>query len=629
MFKMSASIRKCLCVSTVALAVACSQLMAADGPDKYTDGKLTVEWTLTNQDYSGTFTLGANQFPATAHVQGNALQGSFTSGTHQFAFTGTLSGDVLALNTGGTTYQLKRIQPENPLAAANPLAAQNGAAQAGTSAGTSANTPANTPANTLADAPAGYTVVSSSASGKAISIEKTGVNSVQSALEATLPDLAQFFGTKPTIGSAYQDAKNANSGGATFSDTLNGQPIKGIISCTVNDKGALLAVVYAKADTSKAEWDKLTSPAAPTASAAATPPPPPPPAFNLHEFDFPDGTGSLELADGWTTAAQTCINPVFITGPAQQSIVVNNMVHIDTPDSPLQQTIRNSQRMQEQMAANARAMGRPAPPPFPKPPGPPPLVSPYLEPVDALKAMMPQFSAVAEYNHGPSTTIDSIISVKDAKPNLPNGKAAIIKYAYTQTLNGQQTKFLRSVLLETAPQGAWGWTWFIRGVAAPEATFDHDAPLMFAMLGSLRVNQAQFTQNLNAQTQNNIHNSQVLGQAENQVLQTQAQMGQDNMNTQNSIYQQQHQAQMDGYAQHNQQWAADETQKQRNTADFIETIKGTRMVYDTQTGATGYANLSDVTGVVDSLNQAALDPNRFVQVPLRDYLYAPTPVPSR
>jgi hypothetical protein len=243
--------------------------------------------------------------------------------------------------------------------------------------------------------------------------------------------------------------------------------------------------------------------------------------------------------------------------------------------------------------------------------------------------MIPQFSNVSEYNHGPTTTLDRIISVKDANSALPGGKAAIIQYAYTQTLNGEQSQFRRSMLLQTAPQGQMGWTWLVTGVSAPDATFDHDAPLMFAMMNSLKANQAQFTQNLNAQTQNNIHNSQVLGQAENQVLAIHAQMGQDNMNTQNSIYQQQHQAQMDGYAQHNAQWAADETQKQRNAADFIETIKGTRTVYDTQTGATGYANLSDVNGVVDSLNQAALDPNRFVQVPLRDYLYAPTPVPGR
>ena len=116
-----------------------------------------------------------------------------------------------------------------------------------------------------------------------------------------------------------------------------------------------------------------------------------------------------------------------------------------------------------------------------------------------------------------------------------------------------------------------------------------------------------------------------MGQAENQVLNTTAQMGRDNMNTQNQIHNEQHQAQMDGYAQHNAQWAADETQKQRNTADFIETIKGTRMVYDTQTGASADANLSDVTGVVDALNQAALDPNRFVQVPLSQEMYGNPP----
>jgi hypothetical protein len=59
----------------------------------------------------------------------------------------------------------------------------------------------------------------------------------------------------------------------------------------------------------------------------------------------------------------------------------------------------------------------------------------------------------------------------------------------------------------------------------------------------------------------------------------------------------------------------------RHAADFNESIIGTRTIYDTVTGASGYANLTDVNGVVDSLNQAALDPTRFVQIPLRDQLY--------
>jgi hypothetical protein len=587
---------------------------SATADDLYSDGKLTVQWTQTNDTYSGTISLGAQQFAATAHTDASGISGSFVSGPNQFPFTGSIAADTLTLSTGGATYLLKKQSPANPLAAA-PNAQPN---------------PLSTPnAGNTADAPAGYAVVSSTQFGKALSAQKDGATSIQAALESTLPDLAGYFGAKPVIGAAYQDARDPKTGGATFSDTLNGQPVKGIISCKLNDKGAAVAVIFARADTSKAEWDKLQAP--PAASASAAPSQGAATAawaFPTHEFDFPDGTGSLQLADGWTTPCQTCINPVFITGPAQQNIVLNNMLQIQTPDSPLQQTIRRSQQMQAQLNAQNRAMGR-APINFPKPVGPPMLVSPYLEPVDALKAMVPQMSKISEYNKGPSTKLGDIISVKDAPCALPRGKSAIIEYMYTQTLNGTTTQFKRSILLTTAPQSQMGWLWMVTGVAAPVATFAHDAPLMFAMMNSLRVNQAQFTQNLNAQTQTNIHNTQVLGQAENQALQTTAQIGRDNMNTQNQIYQQQHQAQMDGYAQHNAQWAADETQKQRNAADFIETIKGTRLVYDTQTGQSADVNLNYATGVVDSLNQAALDPNRFVQVPLRDYLYAPTPVPGR
>jgi hypothetical protein len=578
--------------------------------DKYSDGKLTVEWTPSGDDYSGTITLGTQQFPATAHNAGGGFTGSFTAGANQFPFTGTLDGDTLALTTGGTKYMLKKeAAPGNPLASPNPLA---GGANSGPSG-----------------AMANYSVVTTTDTGKALATEKAGASTVQAALEATLPDLASYFGAKPTIGSAYQDAKDPKSGGATFSSTLNDQPIKGIISCKLNDKGASVAVVYAAANTSKADWDKLTGPPQAAAPAqASAPAAPPQPTFALKEFDFPDGTGSLELADGWTTQCQTCINPVFIAGPAQQSIVLNNMLHIETPDSPMQRMKQQNQRMMDQLAANARAQGRSFTP-MPAPPGPPPLVSPYLEPVEALKAIVPQMSKVSEYNKGPTTTLDNIVSTKDAPSPVPNGKAAIILYEYTQTKDGQSTQFRRSIFLITAPQGQGGWLWMVTGVAAPAATFKQDAPLMFAMMNSLKVNQQQFTQNLNAQTQNNIHNTQVLGQAETQAIVTRAQMGRDDLNTQYQVHQDQQQASADAFARHNQQWAADETAKQQSNADFIETIKGTRLVVDTQTGASGYANLSDVNGVVDSLNQAALDPNRFVQVPLRDYLYAPTPVPGQ
>ena len=52
-------------------------------------------------------------------------------------------------------------------------------------------------------------------------------------------------------------------------------------------------------------------------------------------------------------------------------------------------------------------------------------------------------------------------------------------------------------------------------------------------------------------------------------------------------------------------------------SDFIETIIGYRSVYDRQTGQTSSVPLYNVNDITSSLNTAANDPNRFVQIPLR------------
>jgi hypothetical protein len=68
----------------------------------------------------------------------------------------------------------------------------------------------------------------------------------------------------------------------------------------------------------------------------------------------------------------------------------------------------------------------------------------------------------------------------------------------------------------------------------------------------------------------------------------------------------------------NQQFSDYENQRSRNKDNQVEQILGYREVYDTQTGLSANVDLNDVNGVVNALNQAALDPNRFVQIPLRD-----------
>lgn len=490
-------------------------------------------------------------------------------------------------------------------------------------------------ASSAADAPIGYTVAASTDSGKSLVTQKSNVLTVQAALLATLPDLAAYFDTRPTIGSAYQDAHDSTSGGTTFSDTLNGQPVRGLVSCKLHDGGASIAVVYGRTDAPKADWEKLMKPpaeqAATAAPGAATPPAAAPvpgspaadasnPGVSLTEYDYADGTGSVGLVSGWTTQSQSALDPTAIVGPADQAVILHNSVNVATPDS---MAVKQRQRlldMQAQNAANFAQRGYQLPTPKPLPPL---MVAPFTDPVTAVQNMIPQFSKRSEFNNGPSFALDRIISSQDLPCALPNGKRALISYAFTKTLNGQSTAYRTQIVLVTAPlQGTDAWMWFARySIQAPDATFDHDLPIMMAIVNSEKVDQNRATQVANARNQQMQQMGQQMAAAAAQRQQASFEQFQHDQQTRFDIHEQQMAQTQAGYDAHNQQFRDDQLQRSRNAADFNESIIGTRTIYDTVTGQSGYANLTDVNGVVDSLNQAALDPNRFVQIPLRDQLY--------
>jgi hypothetical protein len=591
--------------------------MAADAPfaGKYSDGNLTVEFSSAALGYTGTLTLGKQQFPATAHAGAHGFDGNFTSGANTFDFTSTLDADTLTLVTGGKTYTLKRVTAAvNPLgdaAAANPLA--------------QAAAPVDKPAAAApaADAPAGFTVEVATDSGKSLVSQKPGITSVKEALKATFPDLATYFGNRPELGSAYQDAKDPKAGGATFKAVWHDHPVRGVVSCKLHDGGATVAVVFGRADASKVEWEKLLNPPAQTTAAPAAADAPAEPAIPLQNYDFPDGTGSVGLAKGWETKAPTGVHAVPITGPADQFVVLGNTMNISTPDAPIVKMMQQNAASLKQIQDRNAKMGIK---PIPMKPAPPMLIAPFTDPAQALKDMIPQFSKMSEFNKGPTLVLDKIVDSKDVPTALKDGKAAVITYDYTRTADGKTGHFRARLHLQICPIGNAAWMWFATSLQAPQATFDRDLPVMAAMAKSLKINQERATEVVNAETRQMQQFSQQMAKQSQDQLEANARQFQQDQATRNSIYQQQHDAQMQGYARHNAQWQADETQKSRNAADFIETIRGTRTVYDTQTGTAGTADLNYVNGVVDSLNNAAMDPNRFVQIPLRDELY---PLPGR
>ena len=186
---------------------------------------------------------------------------AFQTDDGSFDFTVAREGDSVNLATGGKTYQLKR-QGVNPLggksSAANPLAA-------------TASSPAQAAAGAQAAAPRkGIACVAvTTDTGKKLVAHKAEAKSVPAALGSTLQDLSRWFDARPVAKGAFADAKEQRRGGAPFTATLKGQPVKGLISCVTGEQGADITVTYCRADAPASEWTKLSGDTNAPAGAAA------------------------------------------------------------------------------------------------------------------------------------------------------------------------------------------------------------------------------------------------------------------------------------------------------------------------------------------------------------------------
>ena len=270
-------------------------------------------------------------------------------------------------------------------------------------------------------------------------------------------------------------------------------------------------------------------------------------------------------------------------------------------------------KMVEQNQARMRQMGA-------NPPAPPFIfVAAFTDPVQASQDLAPQFAQLNQSKGGPASHLDEIVSHVDAPTGMPNGKSAIIVLNLTRTIDGVDKHYRSQEKIQMALIGqGQTWMYLATGFTTPVETFEHDRPMMFAMIKSEKVNQeivAQRMREMNDQQmamikQQGAASSAALQASHDQFMRDQAQRFANGQAL--------HDEQEAGYAAHNQQFREDQLQKARNKDDQVEHILGYRTVYDTQTGLSTTADLGDVTGVVNSLNEAALDPNRFVQIPLRD-----------
>jgi hypothetical protein len=428
-------------------------------------------------------------------------------------------------------------------------------------------------------APAGYDVVITTSFGKKLVAHKAEARSVEATLAGALQDLSRYFDARPVAKGAFVDAKERRQGGAPFTAKLKGQPIKGLVSCVIGDKGADIAVTYCRNDAPALEWSKLSGGTKAPAGAPA-------PGIKMSEYAFPDGTGTIQLPSGWKTSAQTCIYGVRVEGPANQSVTLGQSYSVSTPDSFIVQN-------QRQLAAQARQMGFPPPKPIEM------LVAPYTGPIDALKNLVPQLSQMSQRRGGPTITLDKLLEPpKPAQAGFPNGQASTVYFAVSRITGGVPTRYRARAQIETWVVGQGAWSMYFSELAAPDATFDKDWPVMFAIAQSLKTD------------------PQAVQRATGRAIQAQ------NQNFQ--AMQKAHATQVAAFDDYMKAQQRNSLIRDRSATDFDEVIRGQRTVEDTRTGERTSVDLGNVNKIVNKLNEH--DPDRYIQIPLRDEFY---PLPDR
>ncbi len=436
-----------------------------------------------------------------------------------------------------------------------------------------------------------YRAVNETPFGKAFSALRKDAPSVEKAIELTLADAARYFGAKPVVKSAYQDAKTGRSGGATFTIDANGTALKGLISCEVGKPGTTVAVVVIRADAPAGEWERLVNPeAAPrharraerqegerdseSSSSDAAPKVANEP---LERHVFEDNTASIGLARGWTTPSREAMKGVQIIGPEGQQMLIGVMASAQIPGSSL--------------------AGMPGS-----------FVARYSTPLEALRTLAPQFSRQSGQNGGPVWKLDKLTQVSNQKPTMPNGRSSVLSYGVTERGRDGATKHYKVVAqVEISPISAQAFMISLTALRAPDAIFQRDLPVMLQMVQSLQSNDGEINRRSasNLAAQRDWFNNQQAGVRAQQAA---------------------NDAQHEGYwktqrdnAQKNKNWEAGQLAQARTNDNFSEAIRGVRTVEDTTTGERKSMNYLNVDKIVDDLNER--DPGRYKQIPLRDEMH--------
>jgi hypothetical protein len=222
---------------------------------------------------------------------------------------------------------------------------------------------------------------------------------------------------------------------------------------------------------------------------------------------------------------------------------------------------------------------------------------------DVLRIYYPLLADLGQRYNQPYTSIDKIIAVVPVGDNSDSSgmKMGLGYYAVTDhyTDHEVQLRVVNLILTQNTTPGE-SWALITSVMRAPDASFDQDLPVMNAIQSGIKLNQAVVGREFSS-----------IGD----MVRASGQSAFDTMEKNHAAWQDQQASEFRSFQ---ERMRAQQVARQKSALDMIEFAGGLRTVYDTETGQWGQVDLLNSDGIVDALNWAADDPNRYVQVPLRD-----------
>jgi hypothetical protein len=391
--------------------------------------------------------------------------------------------------------------------------------------------------------------------GAVLTATRAGTGSATVLLRQACAEVTSFFDNgRPQILGGFRDTQDRRVE-VLFRATVRGAPVAGLGFAVVAAGTGAVGFAFDNPQMIAQSLPRLIQLTGGGSGAA------PASGLNWREVPFPDGSGWMRLPDGWLiTSAQKGI--VEARGP--QGFVVRDMWAPVYTRAAAQAAI--------QMTAQQSAYLGIALPPFVG------LVADPTDPVSVLRELTPQFNVLTRQSGMPPENILRIVEVAPApqEPGMPQSpgvsQAAFLDYE----LEWGGVRYRRIALLTLGTVTAGGsWIVVFSHVTSPVERFAQNLPVLMEIWGSAQTAQWVYTERLEIAMQS--------------------------LREANQIWE--------------QSTANRQRTEERIHTMWIEVIRGTRIVEDTETGRRSNVNLGWSTEIVTTLNRHE-GYNRYREIPL-------------